>query len=59
MRKVKSLADVQNVIQRKEDFVQDAQGKNYKLSFILVLQMKLIDLLTMIQEGRLYYESDH
>lgn len=58
MKKVLSLNDVARVVNSKENFYQDVQGKMYELHFIMVLQMKLIDIITMINEGRLYYQTE-
>jgi hypothetical protein len=58
MKKVLSLKDVGLIINTKDNFYQDVNGKMYELHFIMVLQMKLIDIITMINEGRLYYQSE-
>jgi hypothetical protein len=58
MKKVTDFSQVQRTIENKEDFYQEINGKKYKLNFILVLQMKLIDILSMIKEGTLFYTTE-
>jgi hypothetical protein len=59
MKKVLSLSDVQTAINNQWKFYQDVQGKTYELDFVFVLQMKLIDIITMMKEGRLFYQTDY
>jgi hypothetical protein len=59
MKKVLSLSEVQTAINNKWEFYEDLNGKMYEISFITVLQMKLIDLIVMIKEGKLYYQSEY
>ncbi len=59
MKKVTNLQHVQDIINRKEDFYQDVNGRTYNVSFITILGMKLLDIITMIKEGRLFYQPEH
>ena len=54
MKKIKTLSEITSTIQRKEDFYQEIGGKIYNLSFIMLLNMKLIDIISMINDGVLY-----
>lgn len=59
MKKVKSLNDIQNIINEKWDIKQDINGKMYNLHIVNLLQMSLIDLISMINEGRLFYNPEN
>ncbi|MFA5207513.1 MAG: hypothetical protein WC428_02535 [Candidatus Paceibacterota bacterium] len=55
MKKILSLNELQTAINNRWEFKQDVNGKTYELSVVFVLNMKLIELITMIKEGRLFY----
>lgn len=55
MKKIFSLNQVAEVINRKEDFYHNVNGKACKLDFIRVLRMPLIDVLGMIENENLFY----
>lgn len=57
MKKVPSLQILVNAIHGKSDFQQDVNGKMYHLDFVSLLNMRLIDLIQMVKEGKLYYDE--
>jgi len=59
MKKILSLNEVQTAINNRLEFHQDVNGKIYEISVVFVLNMKLIELITMIKEGNLYYSPEH
>jgi len=59
MKKILSLSEIQTAINNRWEFQQDVNGKIYELSVVFVLNMKLIDLITMIKEGNLYYTPEY
>jgi hypothetical protein len=59
MKKILSLSEVQTAINNRWEFHQNVNGKTYGLSVVFVLNMKLIELITMIKEGRLFYTPEY
>jgi len=58
MQKVESLLTLHKVIQGKQDLYYTQNGRLYKLDVVAALNMKLIEILTMIKEGTLYYNPE-
>ena len=59
MKKVLNLTTVQEVVNSKENFYQEVNGKMHELHFIRLLGMTLLEIITMINEGRLYYQTEY
>lgn len=58
MKKILSLNILSIAIEKKWDFHQEISGRKYKLDLIILLGMPLIDIIKMINEGRLFYTPD-
>ena len=56
MKKVLSLNEVYEVIESQGEMqaYQDINGHKYKIDYVNLLQMKLIDIITLIKEQRLF-----
>lgn len=59
MKKITGLDQVQNVINNKWDFIQDVNGQKHNLSFVRLLSMSLLDIITMINAGALFYQPEY
>jgi hypothetical protein len=59
MKKILSLSEVQTAINNRWEFQHEVYGKMVELSVVTVLNMKLIDLITMIKDGNLYYSPEY
>lgn len=58
MRKVTSLQQVENGINSKSEFFHYIKGRKYNLSFIELLGMSLLEIIKMIKEEKLFYQTD-
>ena len=57
MKKILNIGEIATIIESKDDIYQVVGGKTYKLNFVSVLQMKLIDIIMMVKEGQLFREN--
>jgi hypothetical protein len=58
MKKVTNMQQVMDTIKHKGEFYQEIGGKKYEISFVIILGMKLLDIITMINNGQLFYQSE-
>jgi hypothetical protein len=59
MKKIFSLTQLVDIIEHKENVYQEIGGKMYEINFILILQKPLIELITSVRDGILYYNSEY
>lgn len=58
MKKILSLNNLQISIESKWELYQKIDGKMYRIDMIKILGMSFIDVIKMINEGKLFYSPD-
>jgi hypothetical protein len=59
MKQITTLTQLVEIIERKENVFQDVGGKKYELNFILILQKPLIELMSSVRDGLLFYNPEY
>lgn len=59
MKQIKTLTQLVEIIERKENIFQEIGGKMYELNFILILQKPLIELISSVRDGLLFYNPEY
>jgi len=57
LKKINTINELLIIISKKMDVQQNIDGKMYNISFITMLNLKLIQLMQMISDGKLFYEE--
>ena len=59
MTKIKTVSELIKAFENKQNLFEEINGRKYNLNFILVLQKPLINIMTRIKQGKLYYNNEH
>ena len=59
MKEIKTLSDLEFVIKNNFDVYEIIRGRKYKLNYINLLQKKIIDIMSLIEEQSLFYENEY
>ena len=59
MKKITSLIELHQALEQRVDFVHVVGGREYQLSYIRLLHMKLLDIIVMIGDGILFYNPEN
>lgn len=58
MKKVTSLQQIQSCVNNREEFFMEVNGQKYKFNVVSVLSMTLLEAITMIKNGTLFYQPE-
>lgn len=61
MKKVLSLNEIYTIVESQGEILlyQKISGKMYKIDYVNLLQTKLIDIISLIKERKLYKSSEY
>jgi len=56
MKKITSLQQIQECVNRRDEFYHEVNGQMYTLNVVRVLGLTLLEAITMIKDGKLFYD---
>ena len=59
MKTILTLNELMTAITNKQDLYQEIGGKKYIISFITIMGMTFLNVITMIKEKKLFYDSEN
>ena len=59
MKNVTSLQQIQDCVNRRDEFFHQINGKKYSFNVVNVLSLTLLEAINMIKDKRLFYEPQY
>ncbi len=56
MKQLKTYSEIEMIVNHKLDIYQEINGKKYTMAFVSFITTPLVDIIRMMQDGKLWYD---